>query len=304
MSFTIYRSTDASAPVLTGTANSLRALLKACLVDGYGSQSAAGWSEAFTGTNKAVFRPGSGARHYLRVQDDAAGTGGAKEALIRGFETMSDVDNGTGPFPTAAQSTLTSNSLVARKSVTADSTARPWIVAADAATFYAFVSTGDNTGTYRAFGFGDFYSLVPNDPGRSILIGRNYENNGSSSYEAFGTVSYPNTATIGHYAAKNRGGSSSWPVGKHTDFAANSGTATAQGVLAYANPDNGCMFISPFWVHDPSTGGVYTRRGRLRGLWAPMHSPTNFTDGDTLPGGDLLASKAFLVETSDTVETN
>jgi hypothetical protein len=75
---------------------------------------------------------------------------------------------------------------------------------------------------------------------------------GGYSYEGFGTVSQPSSSTIGHFVAKNRGGSSSWAVGKHTDFAANSGSASAQGVLAYPNPENGCMFISPFWVHDPT----------------------------------------------------
>jgi hypothetical protein len=185
---------------------------------------------------------------------------------------------------------------------------------------YCFILTTDTASAYRAFGFGDFYSLISGDTGRSILIGRISENTGAVGSEALGVVNFPTAATIGHYVAKNRGGSSSWPVGKHTDFAANSGSAVAQGVLAYPNPDNGCMFISPFWVHDPTTGGVYSRRGRLRGLWAPMHLPANFTDGDTLSGGDLLVGKAFLVvkaindgasnslafliETSDTLETN
>ena len=50
MSFTIYRSTDASPPVLNGTAGSLRALLLACLVDGYGAKAAAGWAETFNQT--------------------------------------------------------------------------------------------------------------------------------------------------------------------------------------------------------------------------------------------------------------
>ena len=52
---------------------------------------------------------------------------------------------------------------------------------------------------------------------------------GGYSYEGFGTVSQPSSSTIGHFVAKNRGGSSSWAVGKHTEVAANSGGA--QGVL-------------------------------------------------------------------------
>ncbi len=35
--FTVYKNTDGSAPTLNGTTDSLCALLRACLVDGYGS---------------------------------------------------------------------------------------------------------------------------------------------------------------------------------------------------------------------------------------------------------------------------
>ena len=65
---------------------------------------AAGWTKPFVGTNKAAFKQGTGANDfYVRILDDGSGTGGAKEALARGFETMSDVDTGTGDFPTVAQ---------------------------------------------------------------------------------------------------------------------------------------------------------------------------------------------------------
>ncbi|MGE3907973.1 MAG: hypothetical protein AB7K36_01385, partial [Chloroflexota bacterium] len=52
----IYRSTDSGAPVLTGQAGSLLNLLDKCLVDGYGSKAAAGWSRPYTGTNKTAYR--------------------------------------------------------------------------------------------------------------------------------------------------------------------------------------------------------------------------------------------------------
>ena len=38
MAVTVYRSTDASAPLLTNSNGSLIAVLRACLVDGYGSK--------------------------------------------------------------------------------------------------------------------------------------------------------------------------------------------------------------------------------------------------------------------------
>src|SRR5574337_1240501 len=115
---TAYDSTDASAPSLTGTADSLRLLLKAVLVDGYGSKSAAGWTQPYTDTNKGAFKQGGGHQYYLRIDDSSA-----QMARVVGYKSMSDVDTGSEPFPTSAQF---SGGLYARKSITADSTARPW----------------------------------------------------------------------------------------------------------------------------------------------------------------------------------
>ena len=52
---TVYRSDDASAPVITGTAGDLVMALDAILVNGYGAKSAAGWTIAYTGANKRAY---------------------------------------------------------------------------------------------------------------------------------------------------------------------------------------------------------------------------------------------------------
>src|SRR5574342_915592 len=140
--FIVYRSSDASAPVLTGQVGSLISLLDACLVTGYGVKPGAGWSKPYTGTNKAAFQNGFGSvQMLLRVDDNGPVT--AREARITGYETMSDVDTGVNPFPTAAQGVGGIAMLVARKSATADATGRDWIIVADERTMYAFVQTGD-----------------------------------------------------------------------------------------------------------------------------------------------------------------
>ena len=58
------------------------------------------WEKPFTGTNKAVYRSTdvTGSRFCLRVDDS-----GTTTARVRGFESMTDVNTGTGPFPTDAQ---------------------------------------------------------------------------------------------------------------------------------------------------------------------------------------------------------
>ena len=59
-----------------------------------------GWVKVFAGVNKAVYQSTDvqGARFFYRVDDT-----GTTAARVRGYESMTDVDTGTGPFPTDAQ---------------------------------------------------------------------------------------------------------------------------------------------------------------------------------------------------------
>lgn len=322
--FTIYKSTDGSAPVLSGTNNSLVALLDACLVTGYGSKAAAGWTKPFTGTNKAVFRPGAGNQHYLRVQDDGPGAGVAREARITGYETMSDVDTGTGPFPTAALGVGGIAMVAVRKSTTADATARPWIIAADNRTVYVFVQTGDAANQYLAWMFGDIYSFLAGDLYKTMIIGRIAENSGSNVNERFGDAYHLISASMGgHFIARGHtaiGGAVS--IGKTGDNSksGNNAPCAFSGVIPFTNPSDGGLFIAQLWVFDPVTTPANGIRGRMRGLWQFLHPIGSVVDGDTFSGVGELAGKTFLcikqgagsggvsgvyiIETSNTLETN
>lgn len=314
--FIIYRSTDASAPVLTGAVGSLVALLDACLVNGYGAKAAAGWTKPFTGTNKAAFRQGAGSNQfYYRVQDDAGGTGGAKEALIRGAESMSDVDTPTNPFPTAAQIVLTSNSLVARKSVTADATARPWIVAADSRTCYVFMLSGDVSNAYQAFMLGEFYSTLAGDGYRAMIVGRTTENAGSAGSEAMQNQNAIMAVTAGHFAARSYTGvAGAITLNKHGDPGKGGSSTTLLGSIPYPNPEDNSLYLAPISISEVAT---VTLRGRMRGWWQWLHVNTAVSDGDTFNGTGDLAGKTFMIikgavsptinyiiETSNTLETN
>src|ERR1700756_3309459 len=123
MTVRLYKSTDASAPTLTGSAGALLTVLDAVLVNGYGSQTAAGWTIAYTGTNKRQYQMGAGGTScQLYIDDTGPGAGGAREARINGFKTGSALGTGTGQFPTTGQMTAPSGAVVVRKSATADST--------------------------------------------------------------------------------------------------------------------------------------------------------------------------------------
>jgi hypothetical protein len=58
------------------------------------------WLNPFTGTNVRVYRSADmlSTRHFMRVSDTTS-----LFASVRGFENMTDVDTGTGPFPNVTQ---------------------------------------------------------------------------------------------------------------------------------------------------------------------------------------------------------
>lgn len=315
MSFTIYKSTDGSAPVLTGQNGKLVDLLDACLVNGYGAKAAAGWAKAFAGTSKGAYRAPAGARHYYRVQDDAPGAGAAKEARFLGYESMTDVDTGLKAFPTSTQM---ANGLFARKSTTADATARAWRVIADSKTCYVFINTGDTANAFLGFAFGEFYSLKKGDFFRSMVIGRTTENSGSNTVENLDRIASNNNAdTLGHYMARGF-----WGVGNAVPCAKVGGYhktglgVTLNGTVPYPNPLDSTIQLHQLFFCDNTTSPVGNIRGRMRGLWHWLHPIAGVTDGDTFTGAGDLAGKSFeiikqsqnggvyVVETSDTLETN
>ncbi|MBY0464095.1 MAG: hypothetical protein K2W33_04050, partial [Burkholderiales bacterium] len=63
-----------------------------------------GWTRPYSGTNIGVYRQGGTASHkrYLRVYDHNV-VAANYVAYARGYESMTSVSTGTGPFPTVAQ---------------------------------------------------------------------------------------------------------------------------------------------------------------------------------------------------------
>lgn len=278
----IYRSSDTSAPVLVGGVSSLINVLDKCLVAGYGSKTAAGWTKPYTGTNKAAFRNGvaaGGTGMYVRVLDDGSATGGARNALARAYLTMSDVDTGTIQTPTAAQLAA---SIVWRKSDTTDSTARDWILVADELTFYLCVDTGTvasngGCGTYAA---GDFASYVPSDTYRFFIAGRETQHAASQQGDALGLMaltSFDTPASLGFWLARGYAGSGS-PIraGLIVPGKVNGAVPIGAANDSLANPAPGSGLL--FWVPGLIASEL-TVRGRLRGIYAPLSDHTGVAMG-------------------------
>lgn len=124
-----------------------------------------GWDSVFSATNLEVFRSPNvvSPRHYLRI-DDSTGS----YARARAYETMSDVNTGTNPYPTDAQA---NGGGFWSKSGSADATARAWFLVGDDRTFYFLPITGTFGGVYAHChaAFGDIESLVPADAYGALL---------------------------------------------------------------------------------------------------------------------------------------
>lgn len=293
MTVRLYQSTDASAPTLSGSAGALLTVLDAVLVNGYGSQTAAGWTIAFTGTNQRQYAPaagGSGCQLY--INDAAPGAGTGKEARFNGFKTGTALGAGTGQFPTTGQMSAPSGALVIRKSTTADATARAWTIIADGNTIYMFIETGDSVAPIRTYPwmFGDFFSYASGDTNNCLIIGRTKENVANavnttiSANILWGSQVAGNCAenfmqlcggsnTIfsdvlyGHYVCSNFNGvGGSLPVGKHSDTLkmgypnlTTTGTAPQMGYCG-AGPGAGTtltVWPNAFNYPNPADGGLY-----------------------------------------------
>ena len=325
--FTIYRSTDAGSPVLNGLTGSLITVLDAVLVNGYGTQTAAGWTKPYSasGNTSASYKQGiSSSGMYMWVQDSGSVASG-KEAIFRGFETMSSANTSSGtygPFPTNAQSALTNNGLVARKSSGSNATSVPWIAVADTKTLYFFAQTGDLASTYLTFGFGDITSFVANDKYECAIFGRFTENVATNAPEALSAIYGNPTATAGNYICRGYTGlAGSVNIGKVADAAKcgfyNTAYSPGNGNLQFPNYPNGGFYMAPIFITDTITAGVTSVRGKLRGLWASCHGISTVTDGDAITNigttnistlviktiqAPSAATGYFLVETSNTLD--
>ena len=317
MTVRVYRSSDASAPALRGnTPGDLINVLDKCLVTGYGSKTAAGWTKPYTGTHTAAFRQGTGSNGmYLRVNDTSTATTD-RNARILGFETMSDVNTGAPQsFPTTVQRP-DGEYVWTKHSVSAAANAREWIIVADEKLFYMYLNPYPERGTgaqkyYTQFwGFGDINSYKTGDATHTMLLG---SMPGTSIYSSQGVFNHQGISSAhGTLYMARRFDQLGSPVnmGWHSDAVKQGGNAMCSGPLSYPHGPDGGLYLAPVWCHDPSVA-PYNVRGIMPGLWSHAHAESILGHLDTFTGqGDLSgrnfiyigggSSSGIILETSDT----
>lgn len=294
---------------VTGQVGSLITALDAILLP-------QGWTKPYTGTNKAVYQMLGGNQRFLRVDDNGPGAGTAKEARMTMYETMSDADTGTGPSPTAAQGVGGVAMVVLRKSVSLDGVARTYKAWADDRTLLWFCLSEGVAGQYYGFMAGDFKSMLAGDAYRTMICGRGTENGALSSSERICTMSNTTSdAGNGFFIARGHTGSGGSVLATRSSDYAKGATAAVgfAGTVPYPNPADGGLYAAPVTISDTSTAPVYGVRGRLRGLWVPLHAVLSYNDGDTfqIAGRNFELVKSVYtpagvaaIETSNTLETD
>ena len=117
----------------------------------------AGWVKPFSAANKGVYQSADplSTQLYLRVDDTDA-----RYTRVRGYESITGVDTGTGPFPTLAQHAETMWTWL--KSTTADTVPHKWRLFADGRFFWLLLEGRVGYAPTPNL-FGDVVNVLPSD---------------------------------------------------------------------------------------------------------------------------------------------
>jgi hypothetical protein len=317
------KSTDAGAPQVDGTVGSMNTAARAILKTGFGAFPGFGWTEPFASVgNVAGFKASAGLLQcYVNINDSApraAPFNDARECRIKPSEAASALSTQTGLFPTAAQA---ANGLIIRKSATPDGTARPWFAYGDGRTWIMFIKSGDYANAWSGFYIGEYFSRKAADAFNGMAIGRVVEQIAATptalpSQEPLHGLAAPGTVVGGHFVARSFTEAAQSAVNVNKHGAGEHSASDLNGITAFPNPVDGAIDLDYLKVSELITP-TFCNRGRLRGLYHFKH-PVNFVNhNDVFNGVGQFAGKSFriigptpnglgvfVVETSDTVDTN
>jgi len=233
----------------------------------------AGFSKAFSDTNKAAYRSDdiTGTRLYCRIDDSTT-----TYARIRGYESMTGIDTDlVGPFPTDAQ--LSGGEYV-YKSNAASSATRPWALVSDGRMVYFFCDPAGSGTWTGGFWFGDLDSYVVSDGYGCIMIGSN-----SASGDFLGYA--VNGSSVANYLARaitQTGGSlatTRYSNGKSAGLGASGPAYDSDNVLLW-----------PIEAWD----GTTSPHGLMPGLWNPIC--TSVLHGEILEGVPQLSGRTLITQ--------
>lgn len=212
-----------------------------------------GWEKVFSGTNKAVYRSLdiTGTRLYLRIDDT-----NAQYMLVTMYETMSDIDNGTG----------VSETLYWQKSDISSSSIRAWYLIGNSKLFYIMIGfANDYQDRVCPGSFGDFISCKVADAYNCMLIGHTNFSSYQGSNSSF-THNKSVSAVSGQLITKSYS-----QTGSYIHFYKLSASSTINfgygGEIFYPNAADDGIHLTPVYMFETST-----YRGIMPGLLVPFEN--------------------------------
>jgi hypothetical protein len=268
------------------------------------------WSIAQTGTNKRAYKPtaveASGC--LLRVDDT-----NTNYALVTGYESMSDIDTGLGPFPTSAVALGADGSLGGGwwrwyKDTSGTSTTISWFAIGDSRGFYlcpaVYNASGANYRMRNIYAFGDMIPQRSGDAWCAMLqgIGTNpnsgYESMAGSNWAADTFLAGPRTYSgIGGAVALKR----SVP-----GFQGSAVSGDPTWYTQYPNPaDNGLILANLQLFNGTNSTGAAQLRGRAPGLLHVLQNVgISFQSNDRVTGsGDFTGKNLMAVRVAGSMSS-
>lgn len=252
----------------------------------------AGWLTPFTGTNVIALKSGdAGATQALLRLDDT----GATEARVVSYETMTDINTGTGKGPTDVQ--LSGGQYIARATTTAG-TRKWWIVANSRFVHIGIAYLPSMADDHLVYSFGDVASRKSGDGYKFGLFCQAASRVGGNP-----NPSYCNVFSISSGAVESVLSRSYLQTGSAITVGVSwmrsqAGTTSSSGVDGTANtqypngPDNG-LLLSEIYVTETT---AFCVRGKIPGAYASSQKIANAFAQDErveniadLPGKTLLA---------------
>lgn len=241
----------------------------------------AGWSKAFSGTNKAAYKATdvTATGHYLRVNDAAT-----QAARVMGYESMVDVDTGTAGFPTELQRT---GGLWWSKSNLTTSVARGWVLVANGK-FFSFSRTHQDgyPSSNEITAFGDCVSLKAGDAFCSFvtgMLGNVAVSGAATANQLWGSSS--NTLAEWYMSRSYTALGSSIQLKRNfvhpcpSTLAWDSGGSNA--AIPYPNYADGGLYVSPQFLVEGTAGSL---RGNVPGAYG---CPQTVADGQFATGNSV-----------------
>ena len=270
----VYRWDDEGAPQVESAAGSIKTILKACLVTGYGEgnkrKDGLGWEMAFEKAQEACFRSThpKATKWWLGVDDTKYLAGG--DRYSRYTDVCGILEPTSATAGKAVQSVWRNNSRIrfSHHYYFDDNVKLKWVLIGHARAFALVLLTPGNLAASPVLYFGEFPSLALADEHQNLLgVGANGSEkyfNLSSSYGGF-------------YCAAMRDYKGDAPNGFYC------GSNTAESSTSYPSPISGGFTASDLYLFE-AVKDRYAIRGLVPGL---MRTNEEMPSNNVIPQGTI-----------------